>query len=302
MTESTGGSATSPPTDRVVGIIELLASLDSPATSADIADTLGLSRSTAGAILTSLREHGWVSRLPDLRYTAGPALIAAADKVRDGFSAPSGMAGHLEALAARVGCGAAMSLVEADQLTFIAVTRGIGHIPAGVEVGLRLPLQAPAGATVVALSDSTVQRQWLAATAPGRREGLAAALDQIADTGFAAWGADAADLHRIDVLGRVVAHLSTNASNQPLREEVHALMGETGGHLYTTDTWHSERDLPVSYMAAAVHDRAGKPLWEIQISPLRTSVSLAERHRYVEELSATARALSDWSPHSGHAR
>ncbi|NEW30740.1 hypothetical protein GV790_29350, partial [Nocardia cyriacigeorgica] len=67
-------------------------------------------------------------------------------------------------------------------------------------------------------------------------------------------------------------------------------------------TWHSERDLPVSYMAAAVHDRAGKPLWEIQIGPLRTSVSLAERHRYVEELSATARALSDWSPHSGHAR
>lgn len=292
VAEGKGGTGRqSPPTDRVVAVVELLAALETPAAAADLADSLGLSRSTVGAILGSLQAHGWVSRLPDLRYTVGPGLIGAVDTARGGLAGPTDVMGHLDALAARVGCGAALSLVDAGQLVFLAVTRGLGHIPAGVEVGLRLPLQAPGGAAVVAFSDSVVQRDWLDTAPEDQRDRLRRGLEQIAAHGVAAWGADVADLRRIDVLGRVVAHLSANASNQQLRADVQALMSEIGGRLHDVAALEGEGELPISYLAAPVFDRDGKALWELQIGPLRPSVTRAERRHYIDELTTAARAL-----------
>ncbi len=274
-----------------MAVVDLLAALGSPATAADLADTLELSRSTVGAILGSLQAHGWVSRLPDLRYVLGPALLVTADRVRAALQGPTDVMGLLDGLAARVGCGAALSLVDSGQLVFIAVTRGLGHIPAGVEVGLRLPLHAPGGAAVVAYADDPVQRDWIDSAAAGQRDQLRRGLEQIAEHGFAVWGADVADLHRIDVLGRVVAHLSTNATNQQLREDVQALMAETGGRLHTAAALDSADSLPISYLAAPVFDHDGKALWELQIGPLRASVTRAERRRYIDELGSAARTL-----------
>lgn len=292
MSENKEGSARqSPPTDRVVAVVELLAALESPTTAADLADTLGLSRSTVGAILGSLHDHGWVGRLADLRYTVGPGLIASVDKARIALQGPTDVMGHLDGLAARVGCGAALSLVDSGQMVFIAVTRGIGHIPTGVEVGLRLPLQAPGGAAVVAFADKVIRKDWIDSAPQDQRDRLRRGLDQIAERGFAAWGADVADLHRIDVLGRVIAHLSVNASNQQLREDVQALMAETGGRLHDAAALDGVEPLPISYLAAPVFDRYGKALWELQIGPLRAAVTRAERRRYIDELTSAARAL-----------
>ncbi|MCP2275075.1 IclR family transcriptional regulator [Nocardia amikacinitolerans] len=289
--DKSGSARSSPPTDRVVALMERLAALESPATAADLADSLGLSRSTVGAILGSLDGHGWVSRLPDLRYVLGPGFLAMAERARTALEGAAAVPSLLDGLAARVGCGAALSVVGSGQLVFIAVTRGVGHIPAGVEVGLRLPLQAPAGAAVVAFADPAVQRNWIAGGPAERRTEWQRGLRQIADRGFAAWGADVADLHRIDVLGRVIAHLSANASNPQLREEVQALVAEAGGRLHTAAALDADEPLPISYLAAPVFDRGGNALWELQIGPLRPSVSRPERQHYIRELTAAARAL-----------
>ncbi|MFC4127774.1 helix-turn-helix domain-containing protein [Nocardia rhizosphaerae] len=295
MSERTGETARqSPPTDRVVAVVEYLAALGKPTAAADLADGLGLSRSTVGAILSSLCSHRWVSRLPDLRYTIGPAVFATAARARAASDRPADLVALLDGLAARVGCGAALSLVDAGQLVFVAVTRGLGRIPAGVEVGLRLPLQAPAGAAVVAFADPAVQRQWLDTAPAGRRDELGQGLAQIAERGVAVWGARVADLPRIDVLGRVIAHLSADTANQPLRDEVHALMVQTSGHLHPAPALDADAPLPISYLSAPVFDRQARPLWELQIGPLRPSVPLAERTHYIAELVSTAKELGDY--------
>ncbi|GAA4478703.1 hypothetical protein GCM10023094_22770 [Rhodococcus olei] len=285
-------SVSSPPTDRVVSIVELLAARDTPATSADLADALGLSRSTTGSILGTLQRRGWVSRLPDLRYEIGPALASIAGRAHRALTLPDDAAAHLEALAARVGCGAALGLIDGGEMVFVAMTDGLGHIPAGIDVGVRLPLQAPGGASVVAFSDPPVQQRWLGTAPADRREQYADFLTQVSETGVAVWGADAADIDRIDVLAQVVTHLAANAASQRLREQVQALIGDTSGYPYTQEALESDRSLPISYLTAPVFDDTGRPLWELHIGPLRSAVTPDERRAYVDELTATARAMS----------
>ncbi|MFC7446916.1 helix-turn-helix domain-containing protein [Rhodococcus daqingensis] len=292
--DKSGGTSPSPPTDRVVSIVEMLASLEAPATSADLADGLGLSRSTVGSILSALRERGWVRRQADLRYALGPALAGVAEKAREALPVPNGLAARIEALAARVGCGAALSLVEDGRLAFVAMTEGLGHIPAGIEVGLRLPMQAPGGAAVVAFSDRALQQRWLDTVPVERRAQLESSLAQIADSGVGVWGADAADIDRIDILAQVVSHLSADPASQGLRDRVQSIITDTSGHLYDTATLASERDLPISYLSAPVFDSVGTPVWELQIGPLRPAVSHSERGHYIREITNAAKELSVW--------
>lgn len=284
------GTSPSPPTDRAVSIVETLAR-SAPATSADLADALGLSRSTVGSILTALREHGWVRRLPDLSYVLGPSLAGIAEKARRALPVPDGLDTHIEALAGRVGCGVALSLVEDGKLTFVAITEGIGHIPAGIEVGLTLPMQAPGGATVVAFADSTVKRRWLDTAPVDRRTQLENGLAEIIESGVGVWGAAAADIERIDLLTQVLSHLPNDPASRPLRGRVQGAITDVGGHLYDSATLSCAQDLPISYLSAPVFDSTGRALWELQIGPLCPAVSPEEREHYIRELKDTAAEL-----------
>ncbi|MFJ9367626.1 helix-turn-helix domain-containing protein [Nocardia sp. NPDC101769] len=63
----------SPPTDRVIAIVELLARSREPMLHRVIAERLRLSKSTTWQILTSLERAGWVSKR-DARYSIGDGL------------------------------------------------------------------------------------------------------------------------------------------------------------------------------------------------------------------------------------
>ncbi|MFD3595701.1 helix-turn-helix domain-containing protein [Nocardia sp. NPDC058640] len=111
---------TSPPTDRVVSIVELLAT-KAPMNAAAIADALDLSRSTVGAILTTLQSHNWVQRSHDLTYRLGPAFPHHNARSTNPAALPSGAQDELRALAQRVGCGAALAAVTPTAMTFVAI-------------------------------------------------------------------------------------------------------------------------------------------------------------------------------------
>jgi DNA-binding IclR family transcriptional regulator len=69
---------TSPPTDRVVATVSLLAARpDQPLSLAELTRRLGVNKSTGHAILASLVAAGWVLRDPTRKtYRLGPALVA----------------------------------------------------------------------------------------------------------------------------------------------------------------------------------------------------------------------------------
>lgn len=281
----------SPPTDRVVAIVELLAAQQQPGSVASIAARLELNRSTVTSILLALEQAGWVARQADRKYTLGRGLIGVADAVRQllPLSADSNQA--IAELAERTDCGAALALVGATELRFLTVVRGRGRIPAGVGVGVQLPLAAPVGAAVIAHRDAAVRQAWLA-SASGVSAGLLDdVLDQVRQNGVAVFGPGGADLAALDVLAEVVDLLAEQPRRTALRQRVFELLAGLNGSPYTAAQLATPAELPVSYLAAAVFE-GGQPAYELQLGPLRNAVSAAERDRYIREIRATAEKLS----------
>ncbi|GAA4056116.1 helix-turn-helix domain-containing protein [Actinomadura miaoliensis] len=285
------GRPASPPTDRAIAVVELLAARRKPVSAAEVADALGLSRSTVGAILGTLADRAWVRRLPDLTYEPGPRLAAIA-LTCGRLAAPDGADEAIRGLSERVGCGVALGLVTPNGLTFVAVTAGEGRLPAGITTGTVLPLRAPAGAASVAFSSRERQREWLATAPPDCRAALAEVLEQIRADGVALWGIDAAAPAALDVLAEVVEHLSDNPASQDLRGRVLALLADISGRPYGAADVTADAPLPLSHLVAPVFDAAGRATWELQVGPLRAAVGRAERRHYMTELRRTADRLS----------
>jgi DNA-binding IclR family transcriptional regulator len=175
--------ATSPPTERVIAVIELLGS--EPArqfTLAEICRSLDISRATGHAILTTLTAHDWVTRDPaSAEYAWGPAMA--------GLTKPANSLmyrGELQELAAAV--GTQVSLTRREGRTLVVV-ESAGECLTGPRIGpgLRTPLVAPFGRDYIAGSSTDAQRAWLEAIGepdPGLRRRMTAVLKEIRQRGF----------------------------------------------------------------------------------------------------------------------
>ncbi|MET7303382.1 helix-turn-helix domain-containing protein [Embleya sp. NPDC005575] len=287
----------SPPTDRVVAVIELLAAAPRGLSVSDVAARLDLNRSTATAVLAALEAPGWVRRGPDRLYMLGPGLLAVADAVHARVRLPAGTAQVLATLADRVGCGVALSLVDVDHVVFLAVEPGPGRLPAGIEVGTRLPLRPPAGASVMPWRSAAERAAWLA-HAPE----LAATLDTIRAHGIAAWRPRTDSAELLAVLRDVVGLLDEHPGRTGLRERVRDQLASISAHPYTEAELTSDQALPLSYLAAPIRDAHGRPTHELQIGPLRDAVGHTERHEYITALQTTATHLSATPRHAGAPR
>ncbi|CAM3202464.1 hypothetical protein BST27_23220 [Mycobacterium intermedium] len=281
----------SPPTDRVVAVLEVLATQHEPSSVASIASRLELNRSTATSILLSLEKAGWVTRQSDRRYTLGPGLIAVADAVHQAFPVSSDISHTLEELAQRAGCGATLAWVGTTDMTFLASVPGRRKMPAGVSVGLRLPVGAPACAAVIAHRDAHARREWLDTAKPGDKPILEDVLSQIHSSGVAVYGLGESDPMVLDLLGEVAELLTENPQRSSLRRRMFRLFSELAPIPYTEEQLASERPLSIGFLSAAVF-ADGKASYELQLGPLLPEVGRSERDRYINELRATADKLS----------
>lgn len=281
----------SPPTDRVVAVVGLLAAQSQPSSVASIASRLELNRATVTSILLALERAGWAARNDDRKYTLGPGLIGIADTVRRLWPLSTESAHVIEKLAERAGCGAGLALVGPTELSFLTLVRGRGRIPAGVGVGVRLPLIAPVGATVIAHRDVRARQAWLESAHGVGRDVLDDVLDQVRQHGVVVFGLGGPGLEALDVLAEVVDLLAEHPRRAALRQRVFELLTGVNGNPYTAEQLATTQPLSVSYLAAPVFDK-GEPTYELQLGPLRRDVSAAERDRYIREIRATAQQLS----------
>lgn len=281
----------SPPTQRVISIVELLAARHGPLTSAQIADRLELNRSTAGAILAALVERGWARRRPDLGYEMGPGLAALGLRAADTRRDRAWMNAELERLAERIDCGAALTALDGDYLEFLAVTRD--RVTVGIESGARIPLLAPAGAGMIAHASRARRRAWLDTRGPERRAEFEAVLDIVRESGHCAWRLEPDSMPAVRVLTEVVDRLAEVPTSSELRGRVLAQLATIIGSAYDRTTLDRDIALPLSYISAPVFDAAGHAVMELQIGPLRPAVTRAERRRYFTEIADTASRIGE---------
>lgn len=281
----------SPPTRRVIAVLELLASAPLPQTAAQIADGLELSRSTVGNILSTLHARDWVQRHADLTYDLGPALLRTSDRQQRKQAGPDPLQVAVQKLAREVDCGVAVLQIDGAQIRFTAVAENRGRIPAGISVGTRLPLIPPAAATIIAYSDRRTQQAWLARAEPADAEYYRMVLADIQNFGAAVWGVDAHSIAALDVLADVVDHLNSDPVSHALRERVQALLGGISGAAYRPADLDADTPLPISYLSVPVLSSAALPVAELLVGPLRTAVTREERDHYLAALIDTARHL-----------
>lgn len=149
--------ATSPPTERAIRIVELLAADGAGALSlTQISRTLQISRPTCHAILATLTEHRWAVRDAQTNgYSLGPAVVAL---TRNPGQRPYQQA--LRELHTATGVPVFVARREADTIAVIEAAGDASRGPA-LQPGFRLPLVAPFGRDFVAWADAGDQQRWL---------------------------------------------------------------------------------------------------------------------------------------------
>lgn len=231
---------------------------------ADIAGTLGLNRSTATAVLAALETADWAQRRPDRGYVIGPGLLGVADAVHRRPLAEA-LRADLHDFAVRVGCGVSLVHVAHAHLTFLAT--------AGA--------QAPAP----------------------MRDPLADLLELVRATGIGVWRTAEDQGPLVEVLREVVAVLSEHDGYGPLRAQVLDQLAPLSRVPYTAAELESEAELPLSYLSAPVFDASGRARYELDMGPLRSAVSRAERDADIAELRAAADKMNTYRclvAHGGH--
>ncbi|ACC41926.1 helix-turn-helix domain-containing protein [Mycobacterium marinum] len=180
---SVSSQGSSPPTERVIAVLELLGHNSAKQFSlAEICRGLGISRATGHAILTTLAAREWVIRDPEtFRYSWGPAIA--------GLDTPTTAQlhrGDLQELAAAT--GTQVMLARREDATLVVIDT-VGECPRGPRIsrGMRTPFVAPIGRDYVAWWSPDAQQDWLRAFgAPNPRflQRMTLVLNQIQRRGF----------------------------------------------------------------------------------------------------------------------
>lgn len=254
----------SPPTERVLDVVELLAQGDRLRL-ADLARQLDISPSTAHAIITSLCDRGWVHRDPiDRRLSLGPAMeviAAAADAVR-----PIAHAARTAALELSAELGFSTSVTERmGETLLLTFFGGEGTELAAVRPGQRIPFAAPFGPAYAAWEPEPERRAWIDRGALDNAE-LASRLDQFLVTtkelGFS--------IERMPMGLARTAQLMNDLEMDPWSRPVRRAIDEALIEIATAGFEPGDDDAqahPVTAISAPVFDRRGSVSLNISVHP-----------------------------------
>lgn len=288
-----GPGVPSPPTDRVVAVVELLLAAESPLRLSDIVERLDISRSTCFAILETLESRGWVERGTDRSYGPGRGLIPVANAVRARLPilqrAEAVMRAVVDDLRVE---GLTLSLVGGGRLAQVA---RMGPRP-GLDVGplFQIPMDPPFGAAVVAYARSEDQEAWLAGVPdPESREHLGRVLGTLRTHGVAVWRLDAATellSEAIFASQAVIDRLAAARRDVPDgRVSILSLFDRLG---MSVADLAGDGPVPVAYLEAPIFDPDGHTCYVLEVHVLRDAVTRAELAAIVSRARAAADELT----------
>ena len=291
MAASDGSGRSSPPTERVVAVLDFLARHPQQQFGlSELARQLDLSKPTCLGILTTLTDTGYLLRdEQDKTYRLGPALIALGHTAQESMRVSPGARHELRRLAAEHHTTAALSAVVDDRITLLELVAPPGVDP-GVRVGQSYPFAPPVGLMFV-LWDDAALRHWLAKTPTiPLRTGTARlqrVIDECRSTGYL--------VERQTAGGRRLYALMAGMSNT-LPDELRALLGELisdiGERVYLrSEAGNARQRNDISVMSAPVFDHHQRQVMTLSLH-IGVPLTDAEIARRAKDLVASADALT----------
>ncbi len=153
----------SKPTARALAILDLLtANPDQSFGLTEMTRKLGLNKATCHAILTTMASYGFLVQDPKKKtYRLGPSIVAAGNAAFAQFPVLEYARPELEQLTAElsIGCGAAGR--SGPHIVLLAHYGKSDPFQSPFQLGLRLPNEAPLGASFIAWSPARQLEAWL---------------------------------------------------------------------------------------------------------------------------------------------
>lgn len=286
------GSRGSPPTDRVKGILTLLAGSERPLTLTEIARALSMSISTCQAVLTSLADGGFVVRSGTRTYVLGPALIRLGQAARAMTPMSAVVEAELEALHARIGLGCAAFAVVNEQLVLISRAGPSPLFPVQSMAVGPFPLVAPFGATIIASRGEEAVELWLGGAADlDRALHLRQLLETIATLGFSVSISTAETRLALPRFDRLLRELEDKLHSRELVSEVLQLLALSGSRGYLEEELRSGEPLSVTLITApVVVDHVAV---EVHVHVYRSAMTWAEVEAIGASLLGVCRAIAE---------
>jgi DNA-binding IclR family transcriptional regulator len=221
MPSNDSSGRASPPTERVVAVLDFLARHPHDRFGvSELARRLGLSKPTCLGIVGTLVAADYLVRdAQDKTYRLGPALISLGHTAQESMRVNPAAREELRRLSSKYDTTAALSAVIDDRITLLELV-GPPGADVGVRVGQSYPFAPPVGLMFV-LWDDDALRTWLAKepTIPLRTDTdrLDRVIDECRTTGYL--------VERLTPGGRRIYALMAGMSSA-LPDELRALLGE----------------------------------------------------------------------------
>jgi DNA-binding IclR family transcriptional regulator len=252
----------SPPTRRVLDVLETLADSPDGCTSAELARRCGITTSTCALVLAELEQRGWVARFDDRRYVLDSGLFRLVHGLRAHFPLLDRGRNALNGLHERLAAGCSMSRIGGRHLTIVD---SVGHGTDGAHaVGQRFPIDPPFGLVAMAWRDEGAVEAWLQRVTPRLAKAEISqhqqVLADIRERGYGAWRFDEAHTGLRDRLAGVLASLEPTTM---VTRQLSKLMTMVTLQSVTRSL---ETDLPsTEFVVLPIFDGSGQPEYQIEI-------------------------------------
>ncbi len=281
----------SPQTDRVVAVIDLLASRDDGATMTEISRHLAISQASCVHLLAALTTAGYLVREPDdRRYHLGPALAGPGRMAEARYPLLAAARDRMAALSSQFGRLCFAFAPEGDHARLVHCTWPAGQPTPQLRLGETVPLTPPLGIVFVAWGPDAAFEDWLGA-APGSDAGRDARYreqrDSIRSLGFVAEVAPPPTQQ--DDLARVM-----DDRESPHRDgQLYRLLSGRGDEdVLLTDLPTGRAGAeprPVTGIGAPVFDAAGAVVLSLNLVTFPDPLGIAE----IARIGAAVRAAAD---------
>jgi DNA-binding IclR family transcriptional regulator len=276
----------SPPTERVVGILRLLAGSQEPLTLSAIANTLGLNLSTCQTVLNALTEADLVIRSRQTKaYTLGPSLILLGNAARALTPLLARAGAIIDDLHADVGYGCTLMMAARDELVVVHRAGTPDKFPVRAMAEGPFPFTAPFGSTIIAFAPLTAQEAWLGGPPESGDQdplGHRALLETIRARGWCAWSYGPNTEEMQPKFDRILHHLTRDTHSASTVDKVIQLVALSGSHGILAEEFDRAKVLSVTMITVAAH----LPTVDLEIDVYLNEQSVGRAH--VQRIARTA--------------
>jgi DNA-binding IclR family transcriptional regulator len=296
----------SPPTERVIRLLDLLARQPSEGLSlSELARRLDISKATGLGIAAALTRAGYLVRSEDTKaYSLGPALLGLGRAASEAFSSLSFARPELRRLNQELGVATSVSTLAGDKIVLLDRTGPHGELDRMLQPGQRYPYTPPSGCILAAwLSDSEIV-QWLAdypeVSMDESLEHLRALVDTVRECGYIVERMSDVSVGALTVL----AGLDGHDIPAPAAAAIANMVSNLADRHYVARHLRPGRRYAVTFVASPSFDADGKPDLLLGLLVFRADVTHDELVGYgtavrtaAARVTAQAGGRNPWNGH-----